>query len=381
MKLKHFIPIIISLCLFGIFLILPSSWFSGLITPKTIDNQRTSLSDQVLKGTLIQEKMFKSDHFYPIYGSSELGKDDPFNPSMLLRNKNTYAKQPFLIGTGGSTDLVNAVELASQYDHLKGKKMALIISQQWFTDHGLTNKNFDARISKAQLNRLFNQKHLNPELKQRYAKRLLRFKNVENRKYLEKVAKGKINNKDQYLSPFKMNQFEKIEAIKSNFPLSNTELENIKPVTTQDESWKMLHNKAEQYGTKHSQSNMFKIRDEYWQLIKKHKRKVNRDYEFNSNSPEFKDLELLVDTMREAGVDIEYISLPSNGKWYDHIGVNKEKRQKVYNKIKNTVISRGGKIYDMTDKDYEPYVISDAVHIGWKGWVYISEHIAQHMRK
>ncbi|MFW0760348.1 D-alanyl-lipoteichoic acid biosynthesis protein DltD [Staphylococcus cohnii] len=381
MKLKHFIPIIISLCLFGIFLILPSSWFSGLITPKTIENQRTSLSDQVLKGTLIQDKMFKSNHFYPIYGSSELGKDDPFNPSMLLRNKNTYAKQPFLIGTGGSTDLINAVELASQYDHLKGKKIALIISPQWFTDHGLTNKNFDARISKAQLNRLFNQNYLSPELKQRYAKRLLRFKNVENRKYLEKVAKGRTNNKDQYLSPFKMNQFEKIEAIKSNFPLSNTELENIKPVTAQDESWKMLLNKSEQYGAKHSKSNMFKIRDEYWQLIKKHKRKVNRDYEFNSNSPEFKDLELLVDTMREAGADIEYISLPSNGKWYDHIGVNKEKRQKVYNKIRETVVKHGGKIYDMTDKDYEPYVISDAVHIGWKGWVYISEHIAQHMRK
>src|SRR5699024_10408818 len=154
-----------------------------------------------------------------------------------------------------------------------------------------------------------------------------------------------------------MNQFEKIEAIKSNFPLSNTELENIKPVTTQDESWKMLHNKAEQYGTKHSQSNMFKIRDENWQLIKKHKRKVNRDDEFNSNSPEFKDLELLVDTMREAGADIEYISIPSNRKWYDHIGVNKDKRQKVYNKIRGTVVNRGGKIYDMTDKDYEPYVI------------------------
>src|SRR5699024_3361823 len=130
---------------------------------------------------------------------------------MLLRNKNTYAKQPFLIGTGGSTDLINAVELASQYDHLKGKKMALIISPKWFSEHGLSNKNFDERIYKSQLNRLFNQKSLRAELKQRYAKRLLRFKNGENRKYLEKVSKSKTNNKDQYLSPFKMNQFEKIE--------------------------------------------------------------------------------------------------------------------------------------------------------------------------
>lgn len=33
----------------------------------------------------------------------------------------------------------------------------------------------------------------------------------------------------------------------------------------------------------------------------------------------------------------------------------------------------------MTDKDYEKYVISDAVHIGWKGWVYVDKQIAKHM--
>lgn len=35
----------------------------------------------------------------------------------------------------------------------------------------------------------------------------------------------------------------------------------------------------------------------------------------------------------------------------------------------------------MTDKDYEPFVISDAVHIGWKGWVYINQCINHHMHE
>ena len=78
-------------------------------------------------------------------------------------------------------------------------------------------------------------------------------------------------------------------------------------------------------------------------INKKHKRKVNRDYEFNSNSPEFKDLELLVDTMREAGADIEYISLPSNGKWYDHIGVNKENVRKYIIKLRTQLLVVAGK--------------------------------------
>lgn len=87
MKLKAFIPIIVSLILFGVFLILPASWFTGLINNKTLQEQRLNITDQVLKGTQIQDKMYKSDKYYPIYGSSELGKDDPFNPGLLLDDK------------------------------------------------------------------------------------------------------------------------------------------------------------------------------------------------------------------------------------------------------------------------------------------------------
>lgn len=115
------------------------------------------MTDQVLKGTLIQDKLYESNKYYPIYGSSELGKDDPFNPAIAL-NKHNANKKAFLLGAGGSTDLINAVELASQYDKLKGKKLTFIISPQWFTNHGLTNQNFDARMSQTQINQMFQQK-------------------------------------------------------------------------------------------------------------------------------------------------------------------------------------------------------------------------------
>ena len=145
----------------------------------------------------------------------------------LLNGRKDVPKQPFLIGTGGSTDLVNAVELGSQYENLRGKKMAFIVSPQWFTKHGLTHDNFKARISKGQLNRLFNQNQLSPKLKQRYAKRLLQFKDVENRPYLEKVAAGHMPKETQYLSKFQDNQLKKIEAIKSIYPLRTSPLSHI----------------------------------------------------------------------------------------------------------------------------------------------------------
>ena len=113
--------------------------------------------------------------------------------------------------------------------------------------------------------------------------------------------------------------------------------------------------------------------------IKENKRKIKRDYEFNIDSPEFQDLQLLVQTLHEAGADVQYVSIPANGKWYDHLGIHRSTREPVYKKIHKTVITHGGKVYDMSGKDYEKYVISDAVHIGWKGWVYVDQQIAKHM--
>ncbi|MBF0839499.1 D-alanyl-lipoteichoic acid biosynthesis protein DltD, partial [Streptococcus acidominimus] len=77
-----FLPILISGAVFIVFLLLPASWFTGLVNEKTVEDNRTSLTDQVLKGTLIQDKLYESNKYYPIYGSSELGKDDPFNPAI-----------------------------------------------------------------------------------------------------------------------------------------------------------------------------------------------------------------------------------------------------------------------------------------------------------
>ena len=61
-------------------------------------------------------------------------------------------------------------------------------------------------------------------------------------------------------------------------------------------------------------------------------------------------------TLHAAGADVQYVSIPSNGRWYDHIGIKKID-VKLYIKIHSTVVDNGGKIYDLTNKDYEKYVV------------------------
>ncbi len=86
----------------------------------------------------------------------------------------------------------------------------------------------------------------------------------------------------------------KIEAIKSLFAMDKSPLEHVKPATKPDASWDEMKQKAVEIGKADTTSNKFGIRDQYWKLIQESKRKVRRDYEFNVNSPEFQDLELLV---------------------------------------------------------------------------------------
>ena len=61
----------------------------------------------------------------------------------------------------------------------------------------------------------------------------------------------------------------------------------------------------------------------------------HRKYEFKMNSPEFNDLSLLVDTMHNASADVQYVILPVNGKWYDHLGIERStKNQSIRKYIK-----------------------------------------------
>lgn len=78
--------------------------------------------------------------------------------------------------------------------------------------------------------------------------------------------------------------------------------------------------------------------------------------------------------MRAAGADVQYVSIPSNGVWYDHIGIDKERRQAVYKKIHSTVVDNGGKIYDMTDKEYENMLsVMPYTSVGKVGFIWMSK--------
>ncbi|PTJ98836.1 D-alanyl-lipoteichoic acid biosynthesis protein DltD [Mammaliicoccus sciuri] len=380
MKLKLLLPLLISGLLFGLFLLVPVEWIKSFSKYDSINNEAISLDDTVLKGVHSQEEMLLSKNFYPIFGSSELEKQDIFHPAYILNDKKAKL-QPYLIGTGGSTDLIHAINMGSQAHNLKGKKIAIIISPQWFTNHGLTNDNFSARFSPLQADYLFKNKVLSPEIKDRFAKRLAQFKQLKSDPYLKSVIGKENHHYDEgtFMNDFENNIYEKHDALKSIFGQEKAKLHRKEHHHFNHMNWNDLKLYASEYGAQHSRTNKFGMNDKYWHLLKQQRKRYNRNYEFNMHSKEFDDLQLLIDTLKEAKADPLFIVIPANGKWYDHIHVDKEKREAVYEKINHMIQKNDMKVYDLTDKEYEPYVITDAVHIGWKGWVYINEQMIQHI--
>ncbi len=66
---------------FIVFLLLPASWFTGLVNEDgTVEDNRTpSDSIKMKRHTHSEDKLYESNKYYPIYGSSELGKDYPLS--------------------------------------------------------------------------------------------------------------------------------------------------------------------------------------------------------------------------------------------------------------------------------------------------------------
>lgn len=380
MKLKWLLPLLISGILFGLFLLIPVDWFTSLSKRQNIHEEATSLNDSVLKGIHSQEEMLRSNRYYPIFGSSELEKQDIFHPAHILKDKNSKLK-PYLIGKGGSTDLIHAINVASQAQNLEGKKVGIIISPQWFTNHGLTNDNFDARYSPLQVDRLFKNPAISSELKDRFAQRLLDFKQLKSDNYLKSAVKKDNNTYEEgtFMNDFQNRIYEKHDALKSIFGREQSVIPKNTPRHVVDMNWASMKQYASQYGAKHSSSNEFGMNDQYWSLLNQQRKRHDRSYEFNAHSKEFDDLQLLIDALKEAKADPLFMVIPANGKWYDHINVDKNKREVVYKKINNIITSNNMKLYDITDKEYESYVINDAVHIGWKGWVYLDEQMLNHI--
>ncbi|MRQ35814.1 D-alanyl-lipoteichoic acid biosynthesis protein DltD, partial [Bacillus anthracis] len=100
--------------------------------------------------------------------------------------------------------------------------------------------------------------------------------------------------------------------------------------------------------------------------------RANESYE---ESPEYDDLQIVLNIFKEKNVKPLFISVPVNGPWYDYAGFPKERREVYYKKVREQVEKAGYPVVDFSGHEYDKYFLKDTIHLGWKGWIYFDEAV------
>ncbi|WP_298199171.1 D-alanyl-lipoteichoic acid biosynthesis protein DltD [Desulfosporosinus sp.] len=360
-------------------------WLKQGVT-QTIGGSQTPVSFQ---GTILQEKALQSPDILPVYGSSEFSAVSEFHPSLLFEGKPT-GFAPFLVGRGGTQDIIHALNMAALGESLKGKKIALILSAQWFTPEGISPAYFIQNFSPLHAYRLVFNSSLSAETKTSLINRLLDFPEafeeqptlyaLLNRHLLtsQKPSFGSV--RLAVRGRIEMAALEAQDALKTiaYARLISPKSVSINAAVTAPPlaSWQEIKEKATRQGEKMTQNNRFGILDQYYSENIQPKLAENRNSSPHSGlypSPEYQDLELLLNLLQETKAQPMFIIVPVNGTWYDYTGFPIEERKAYYLRAEKMIKDRGFVVANFGDHEYDSYFLQDTMHLGWKGWVNIDE--------
>ncbi|MGE8202985.1 D-alanyl-lipoteichoic acid biosynthesis protein DltD [Heyndrickxia sp. NPDC080065] len=391
MRKYTFVPLFIAFVLFLVFVFFPNNWLKSFITDKKVEKAATELNPLMFQGDYVQRRMLENDKYFPIYGSSELSRFDPFHPANYFE-ANPKGFTPFLYGRGGTQSIIHFMNFASHADQLKGKKLVFIISPQWFNKGGIDEFHFAPNYSRLQAYDLVFNKSISEHIKKEAMRRLLNFDAVRRDHILCTMYKAEVNNskslkmKADIVRPIAyMNKqllFKK-DLYYSVYGGRERKLYK-EPELVKDKSMMELENLATSYGREKASNNQFYIADGYYKKKLAPVEKKLKNYKKGASfaeSKEYEDFQIMLDLLKEKGAKPLFISLPVNGKWYDYTGFPKDGRNKYYKKIKKQVLAAGFPIADFSGHEYDPYFLKDTIHIAWKGWVYMDKAMEKHWQQ
>lgn len=336
-----------------------------------------------------------------VMGSSELqhGKGTEFHPESIFRGQKTNL---MLVGAGYYQSLFHATALAALEPDMKNRKAVLILAPQWFRKAGVVSKAYASRFSEMNFVAMLKNQDLSGETKEYIVQRSEELLKVDEptlervRRYERLYLTGESSWMDKiYAQSYGMFLEEKSRvSVVNKMRMSGITSENGKTETFQRNSardrleektgplggidFEELRVKAVEEGKKQITNNPFYVKDSYFTKNLKPKMEAEKDKGVKtgySESPEYEDLDCFLRVCQETGIEPLLVVVPVNGYWYDYTGFNKEKRQEYYDNIRKMADTYQVKVADFSDREYEPYFMEDTIHLGWKGWVDVSEAI------
>ncbi|MFS0654650.1 D-alanyl-lipoteichoic acid biosynthesis protein DltD [Bacillus sp. 179-C3.3 HS] len=383
MKKRFFGPLILAAVLFIGILLVPNAWLSQLIPQDKLQKSATGLDPGMFQGLYLQEEMLKDPTYLPIYGSSELSRFDPYHPSNYF-HENPQGFTPYLIGKGGSQSLIHAMNFAAHMDQLKGKKLVFIVSPQWFVKWGSDEQHFAPNYSALQaLDLAYNQK-IDPSVKKELIKRIMHFKAVKNDMVITELFKAELSGNQMAfnaISPIAKTYYGMLQKKDMYYTIGSSSERTLRPSpSVKGKSWAELEKEASKLGAEKAGDNPFYVDQKLFERnlkpIMTKMKGARKNYSY-AESPEYKDFQLMLDILKQAGAKPLFVTIPVNGDWYDHTGFPIEGRTTFYKKINRQIRDNGFELADLTSHEYDPYFFKDTIHVSYKGWVHIDKAIEQ----
>ena len=308
-----------------------------------------------------------------LLGSSELSSPVAQNPVQFLPGK-VRGFDLFLSGRGYTQSLHQATVLAAIAADLRERKVALIVSPQWFTPEGTSANAFEEVSSAETLRRVEASPGMSEGVKERLLARVAQLRGLGNRGLGE--LPGAVSARLSQTIAGRV-QTAKAVASAARFSGPYTVADNAVPVAGID--WEAELREAEAQGQAAS-SNDIQIEDGYYaryiapRLGELKNSMAGVDY--SGPSPEYGDLDLFLDVAHDLGIEVLLISTPMHGPWHDYAGYPAQRRAAYYERIRALGSRPGVRVADLSVYEYEPYFLVDVMHLGWKGWLHVTRACA-----
>lgn len=366
---------------------------SSLINTKSLNELRHKQDIPVRnKGAFLRD-YFNQQGDLQLYGSSELGSKVPQNPVNLYPfNDANYDIS--IYGVAHVQNLQHATMLGGIDSYKDNSKIAIVQSLQWFQeDNGISADEFLSAFSEVQFYQFMNNRKISVENKRYFCKRILELlesKNIQ----VEEVFYAKTYISDDVIErglnfiikPYYLLKEELLETRDKILVYKElkkqeekNEISDIKKINFDEE-----YKKAEEQGSKLVTNNSFFAEDGYYD---KYLKDIEGDLEnkyINDNilnSREFEDFEFLLSVCKDLNIKPYIILMNVNGWYYDYTGIGVEERREFYSKLEKIAKDNGFDILNLNNKEYEKYYLSDVMHLGWKGWLNVTEEMYKYFNE
>ena len=347
-------------------------------------------------GSALQRAAFQQRDLLPVYGSSELLVQKPYQEP--YRAVNLFRGEPtgftiFPLGHGDTTDLVLLQRLAAVGSGLRGKKVVISLSPTWFFErlqepHHAYAGNF-SRLDAGAV--IFNTA-LSYGLKRDVARRMRDYPDTLARDSLLRFAVVRLINDTPtdralyYLAlPLGMLQ-NLVLRLQDHWEIlsyiwSHPEIAPAAPARARPIDWAGLLAAARVESARQTDNNPLHFDNGDWasgyRSYVAAQRGTMSDAEFLAGlrrAREWNDLELLLRTVRELGGRPLVLSMPIGGTYYGWLGVSPQARAQYYAKVRGLAEKYGTAERDFAEHDQDPYFVLDARgHMLPAGWVYYDQ--------